>query len=97
MIKCEKGRVDLQENLPKLLAESSSIVAAMYDAMINNLGLSSKLAKDLLHEVMEKGIEEVELDPVDAEKASAEKETVKESLIEVLDMLKEMLTGKDDE
>lgn len=97
MIKCEKGSVELQGNLPKLLSESSTIVSAMYDTMINNLGFPSKAAKDLLQKAMVKGIEAVEADSEAAEKAAAEKETVKERIIEVLDMLKEILTGKDEE
>lgn len=97
MIKCEKGNVNLTGSLPDMLAEHSEIVAGLYDLMIDDAGLSPEVAKDLLHKAMEKGIEAVEADSEAAEKAAAEKAAAKDLIIEMLDRLKEMLTGKDEE
>lgn len=88
MIKHENGNVELKGTGPILLADLATIVRALhYGVFIDDKGFSPEKSRELILKAVEKGFK----DDKEIE------DEAKECLLDVLDKIKELLTGKDDE
>lgn len=88
MIKCVNGNVDMHGNGPSLLADFATIVHSLhYGVFIDDKGFSPEKSRELILKAVEKGFK----DDKEIE------DEAKECLLDVLDKIKELLTGKDDE
>lgn len=91
MIKCEKGHVEIVGFGLEVLSELSRLVHDLhFEVFVENGGLSTEASRKAILDAVEKGFKTDE--ELETEAASKKKR-----LVEVLDMLKEILTGKDEE
>jgi len=88
MIKVDKGHVVVTGPRPLVLAELSTFVHALpYDVFIDKHNMAPEESKKLIMEAVENGFQ--------TEKDAEDK--AKEIVLGVLDKLKELIEGKDDE
>jgi len=87
MIKCENGLVKMQGDPRLLMADLTTTVHAMhYDVFIEKHNFDPEHSREMIIRAVEQGFsteEEIENE-------------LKESLLELLDKLKELIEGKDD-
>lgn len=88
MIKVDKGNVVVTGPRPMVLAEFSTLVHVLhYHIFIDKDNMAPEESKKLIMEAVEKGFQ------TEAET----KAMAKESLLDVLSTIKELIEGKDDE
>lgn len=92
MIKCDKGKVEIEGMKVLVLAELTTLLHVLYKhVMIDDKGIDPEKAKaDIMKAVERAFVEE------DEHKEVAKNE-LKEVLSEFSDLLKNILSGKDDE
>ena len=88
MIKCENGLVKMQGDPRLLMADLATTIHAMHhDLFIEKHHIDPEQSREMIIRAVEKGFSTE--DEIENE--------LKETLLEVLDKLKELIEGKDDE
>lgn len=92
MIKIDKENVEIVGNGPLVLAELSTLVHSLhYGFFIGEVKIPPEKSREMIQKAVEKGFLSDDEIAAEAEKAK------KECLVDILDKLKDLLTGKDDE
>lgn len=92
MIKCDKGNIEISGNALQMLSELTSLVHSMYhNILIDKCDATPEQAKKDILEAVESGFKTEE------EMKDHAKQKVKDVLTELSDLLKDILSGKDDE
>ena len=92
MIKIDMNNVEIVGNVPIVLAELSTLVHSLhYGFFTGEVKIPPEKSRKMIQKTVEKGFLSDDEIAVQAEKAK------KECLVDILDKLKDLLTGKEDE
>lgn len=91
MIRIDKENVEIVGNGPFVLAELATLVHSLhYGFFVKEVGIKPEHSRKMIQKAVEKGF-------LSDDEAAAEAERAKkECLIDILDNLKDILSGKDD-
>ena len=91
MIKCDKGKVEIDGMKVLVLAELTTLLHVLYkEVMVDNNGIDPEEAKADLMKAVDRAFMEEE------EQKEVAKNELKEVLSEFADLLKDILSGKDE-
>lgn len=91
MIKCNKGTVEIEGKSTQVLAEVSTLLRVLYrDCFIKEGGYDPEAAKADIMMAVEHAFQS------DEERNQEVKNVLKEALVDLTDLLKDILSGKDE-
>ena len=92
MIKCDKGKVKIEGTGYLILSELSTLVHELhYGVFVEKCGATPEESKEDILEAVERGFK------TDEEMRECAKDTLKDVLTDLSDLLNNILSGKDDE